>query len=110
MEQCSFSNESRFSVHPDNRCIFIWMDVPAVAVGIILRSCTKSLRFGDGSVGRKESFNKMEWPACSPDWNPIEHVWDALGRRVAGHQSPTQTLQEPERDVLEEWDRIPHNS
>ncbi|GFV65865.1 transposable element Tcb2 transposase [Trichonephila clavipes] len=26
MEQCSFSDESRFSVHPDNRHIFIWWD------------------------------------------------------------------------------------
>ncbi|GFY09146.1 transposable element Tcb2 transposase [Trichonephila clavipes] len=26
MEQCSFSDESRFSVHPDNRRIFIWRD------------------------------------------------------------------------------------
>ncbi|GFX67864.1 transposable element Tcb2 transposase [Trichonephila clavipes] len=39
--------------------------------------------------------------------NPIEHVWDALGRRVAGHQSPPQTLQELERALLEDWDRIP---
>ncbi|GFV14128.1 transposable element Tcb2 transposase [Trichonephila clavipes] len=38
--------------------------------------------------------------------NPIEHIWDALGRRVAGHQPPPQTLQEPERALLEEWDRI----
>ncbi|GFW34485.1 transposable element Tcb2 transposase [Trichonephila clavipes] len=26
MEQCSFSDEFRFSVHPDNRSIFIWRD------------------------------------------------------------------------------------
>ncbi|GFX52273.1 transposable element Tcb2 transposase [Trichonephila clavipes] len=26
MEQCSFSDESRFSVHPDNKRIFIWRD------------------------------------------------------------------------------------
>ncbi|GFW17847.1 transposable element Tcb2 transposase [Trichonephila clavipes] len=49
---------------------------------------------------------RMEWPACSPDMNPIEHVWNALGRRVAGHQPPPQTLQELERALLEEWDRI----
>ncbi|GFY18026.1 transposable element Tcb2 transposase [Trichonephila clavipes] len=40
--------------------------------------------------------------------NPIQHVWDALGRRVTGHQPPPQTLQELERALLEEWDRIPH--
>ncbi|GFU07528.1 transposable element Tcb1 transposase [Trichonephila clavipes] len=40
--------------------------------------------------------------------NPIEHVWDALGRRVAGRQLPPQTLQELETSLLEEWDRIPH--
>ncbi|GFY34898.1 transposable element Tcb2 transposase [Trichonephila clavipes] len=39
--------------------------------------------------------------------NPIEHVWKALGRRVAGRQPPPQTLQELERALLEEWDRIP---
>ncbi|GFV35736.1 transposable element Tcb2 transposase [Trichonephila clavipes] len=49
----------------------------------------------------------MEWPACSPDMNKIEHVWDALGRRVAGRQPPPQTLQELESALLEEWDSIP---
>ncbi|GFU36705.1 transposable element Tcb2 transposase [Trichonephila clavipes] len=49
----------------------------------------------------------MEWPACSPDMNPIEHVWNALERRVAGRQPPPQTLQELKRALLEEWDRIP---
>ncbi|GFX69790.1 transposable element Tcb2 transposase [Trichonephila clavipes] len=55
----------------------------------------------------EEGIVRMEWPASSPDMNPIQHVWDALGRRVAGHQSPPQTLQELERALLEEWDRIP---
>ncbi|GFX10477.1 transposable element Tcb2 transposase [Trichonephila clavipes] len=39
--------------------------------------------------------------------NPIEHVWDALGMQRSGHQPPPQTLQEHERALLEEWDRIP---
>ncbi|GFW88676.1 transposable element Tcb2 transposase [Trichonephila clavipes] len=38
--------------------------------------------------------------------NPIEHVWDVLGRQIAGHQPPPHTLQEQERALLEEWDRI----
>ncbi|GFU86032.1 transposable element Tcb2 transposase [Trichonephila clavipes] len=50
---------------------------------------------------------RMEWPACSPDMNPIEHVWNAQGRRVAGRQPPPQTLQELKIALLEKWDRIP---
>ncbi|GFX39981.1 transposable element Tcb2 transposase [Trichonephila clavipes] len=50
----------------------------------------------------EEGIVRMEWPACSPDMNLIEHVWDALGRRVAGLQPPPQTIQELERALLEE--------
>ncbi|GFU65119.1 transposable element Tc1 transposase [Trichonephila clavipes] len=39
--------------------------------------------------------------------DPIEHVWNALGRRVSGRQPPPQTLQGLESALLEEWDRIP---
>ncbi|GFW42343.1 transposable element Tcb2 transposase [Trichonephila clavipes] len=54
----------------------------------------------------EEGIVRMEWPTCSPDMNPIEHVWDSLGRRVAGRQRPPQTLQELETTLLEEWDKI----
>ncbi|GFV43359.1 transposable element Tcb2 transposase [Trichonephila clavipes] len=50
----------------------------------------------------EEGIVRMEWPACSPDMNPIEQVWDALGRRVADRQPPPKTLQELERALLEE--------
>ncbi|GFX81313.1 transposable element Tcb2 transposase [Trichonephila clavipes] len=55
----------------------------------------------------EEGIVRMEWPACSPDMNLIEHVWDALGIQIAGRKPPPQTLQEQERALLEEWDRIP---
>ncbi|GFT59129.1 transposable element Tcb2 transposase [Trichonephila clavipes] len=34
----------------------------------------------------EEGIVRMEWPACSPGMNSIQHVWDALGRRFAGRQ------------------------
>ncbi|GFV60335.1 transposable element Tcb2 transposase [Trichonephila clavipes] len=55
----------------------------------------------------EEGIVRIEWPACSPDMNPIGHVWDALGKRVAGRQPHAQTFQELEIALLEEWDRIP---
>ncbi|GFX64513.1 transposable element Tcb2 transposase [Trichonephila clavipes] len=40
----------------------------------------------------EEGIVRMKWPACSPDMNPKEHIWDTLGRRVAGRQPSPQTL------------------
>ncbi|GFV02470.1 transposable element Tcb2 transposase [Trichonephila clavipes] len=161
-----FSDESRFSVHPDNRRIFIWRDrcsrnnpafvhenvrfgggVVLVYGGISIDGRTDPYIIRDGpltapryrdeilrpievpyaaAIGDdlllmgdncrphranlvedflfKKGIVRMEWPACSPDMNPIEHVWDALGRQIAGRQAPPQTLQDLERALLEEWD------
>jgi len=48
----------------------------------------------------------MAWPACSPDINPIEHVWDMLGRRL---RSITPAVQNPEQvatALVEIWDNL----
>ncbi|GFV07219.1 transposable element Tcb2 transposase [Trichonephila clavipes] len=147
---------SRFSVHPNNRRIFIWRDRGSRNNPAFVH---ESVRFGNGGVlvyggisidGRtdlyiireapliarryrdeilrpivvpyaaaigddfilmddnctphrpnlvedflfEEGIVRMEWPACSLDMNPIQHVWDALRRRVASRQPPPQTLQE----------------
>ncbi|GFW81538.1 transposable element Tcb1 transposase [Trichonephila clavipes] len=164
-----FSDKSRFSVHPDNRHIFIWRDHGSRNNPVFIH---ESVRFGSGgvlvygyiSIDRRtdlyiirdgpltarqyrdeilgpivvpyaaaigddfilmddncrphranlvedflfeEGIVRMEWAACSPDMNQIEHVLDTLGRQVAGRQLPPQTLKELERALLEEWDRIP---
>ena len=54
-----------------------------------------------------EGIEQMEWPANSPDLNPIEHAWDMLQRRVSARQQQPQTLQELENALNQEWRRIP---
>ncbi|GFW88920.1 transposable element Tcb2 transposase [Trichonephila clavipes] len=164
-----FSDESHFSVHPDNRRIFIWRDCgsrnnPAfvhesvrfggggvlvyggISIGVrtdlyIIRDGPLTARRYSDEILRpivvpyaaaigddfilmddncrphranlvedflfEEGIVPMEWPACSPDMNPIEHVWDTLGRRVSGRQPPLEILQELKKALLEEWDRTP---
>ncbi|GFT52900.1 transcription factor Sox-6 [Trichonephila clavipes] len=41
-----------------------------------------------------EDIERMDWQARSPDLNPIEHVWDFLGRRLAARTLPPVTIRE----------------
>ncbi|GFU60397.1 transposable element Tc3 transposase [Trichonephila clavipes] len=55
---------------------------------------------------QSEDITLMDWPAYSPDLNPIEHVWDMLGRRTATRQPPPICLPELRRALLDEWCNI----
>ncbi|GFW64120.1 transposable element Tcb2 transposase [Trichonephila clavipes] len=54
-----------------------------------------------------EGIQRLEWPARSPDLNPIENVWDALGRKVAGRNYPPTNKNTLIRELTEEWDKLP---
>ncbi|GBL82680.1 Transcription factor Sox-6 [Araneus ventricosus] len=54
-----------------------------------------------------EDIRRMDWQARSPDLNPIEHVWDALGRAIATRNPPPGTIQEMKTALLNEWDQLP---
>ncbi|GBN48118.1 Transposable element Tc3 transposase [Araneus ventricosus] len=58
---------------------------------------------------QSEDITRMDWPAYSPDLNPIEHVWDMLGRRIAARQPPPTYLPELRRALLDEWCNIPQD-
>ena len=49
----------------------------------------------------------MQWPANSPDMNPVEHIWDELGRRVRRHHAP-QTVNGLANALVREWNTL-HN-
>ncbi|GFU79217.1 transposable element Tcb2 transposase [Trichonephila clavipes] len=54
-----------------------------------------------------EGIQRLVSPACSPDLNPIENVWDALGRQVAGRNYPPTNKNTLIRALTEEWDKLP---
>ncbi|GFU44049.1 transposable element Tcb1 transposase [Trichonephila clavipes] len=54
-----------------------------------------------------EDITRMDWPAYSPDLNPIEHVWDALGRRIAARLHHPENTQQLKLMLIEEWALLP---
>ncbi|GFV79168.1 transposable element Tcb2 transposase [Trichonephila clavipes] len=58
---------------------------------------------------QSEDIISMDWPAYSPDLNPIEHVWDMLGRRIADRQPPPTCLPELRGALCYELCNIPQD-
>lgn len=48
----------------------------------------------------------MEWPACSPDLNPIENLWGILSQRVYANNRQFNSILELIRAIKAEWCRI----
>ncbi|GFV76686.1 transposable element Tcb1 transposase [Trichonephila clavipes] len=67
-------------------------------------TCHRTLAVQDCSDS--EGFQRLVWPARSPDLNPIENV-DALGRQVACRNYPPTNKNTLIRALTEEWDKLP---
>ncbi|GFU63483.1 transposable element Tcb2 transposase [Trichonephila clavipes] len=76
---------------------FVFMDDNAI--------CHRTLAVQD--CLDSEGIQRLVWPARSPDLNPIENVWDALGRQVAGRNYPPTNKNTLIRALTEEWDKLP---
>ncbi|ORE02890.1 hypothetical protein BCV72DRAFT_188528, partial [Rhizopus microsporus var. microsporus] len=46
------------------------------------------------------------WPTQSPDLNPIEHVWAALGNLVKERRSEIRNIEKLSVVLREEWEKI----
>ncbi|GFU79804.1 transposable element Tcb2 transposase [Trichonephila clavipes] len=54
-----------------------------------------------------EDITRTDWPAYTPGLNPIEHVWDALGRRIAARLHHPENTQQLKQMLIEEWALLP---
>ncbi|GBM07028.1 hypothetical protein AVEN_63472-1 [Araneus ventricosus] len=57
-----------------------------------------------------ETIPQMAWPARSPNLNPIEHMWDMLGRRIVGRSVPPGTFHELQQALLLKWALLPQQA
>ena len=55
----------------------------------------------------RNNVNVRPWPAVSPDMNPIEHIWDHLGRKVRARGN-VHNLRDLENALIQEWNNIPN--
>ncbi len=65
----------------------------------VARICTQFLE--------AENIPVLAWPAYSPDMSPIEHVWDALDRRIRQRVPVPANIQQLHTAIEEEWINIP---
>ncbi|GFV53876.1 transposable element Tcb1 transposase [Trichonephila clavipes] len=54
-----------------------------------------------------KGIQRLVWPVRSLDLNPIENVWDALGRQVAGRNYPPTNKNTLILALTEKWDKLP---
>ena len=55
---------------------------------------------------QSEAVTSVPWPAMSPDLNPIEHIWDMLGRRIHAREPPVQNICQLEAALHREWQQL----
>lgn len=52
----------------------------------------------------------LEWPALSPNMNPIENLWDQLSRHIEARTSVPQNLDDLRATLQVEWYAMPQQT
>ncbi|ROK01971.1 Transposable element Tc3 transposase [Anabarilius grahami] len=68
----------------------------------VARICTQFLE--------AENIPVLAWPAYSPDMSPIEHVLDALDRRIQQRVPVPANIQQLRTTIEKDWTNIPQDT
>ena len=49
----------------------------------------------------------LDWPAQSPDLNPIEHLWDELERQLQARPNLPTSVPNLTNALVAEWKQVP---
>jgi hypothetical protein len=55
---------------------------------------------------KSKNINVMDWPALSPDLNPIENLWGILVRAVYADGKQYYTINDLKQAIIREWKKI----
>ncbi|GFW39051.1 retrovirus-related Pol polyprotein from transposon 297 [Trichonephila clavipes] len=126
-----FSDESRFSLSSGCRRQLIWREsgtayrpeniqekdrYPTCSImvwaGIRINGRKRLHVVANGTMMGQRYIDEVLLPYVrlfrgAVDLNPIENVWDALGRQVAGRNYPPTNKNTLIRALTEEWDKLP---
>ncbi|GFY02153.1 transposable element Tcb2 transposase [Trichonephila clavipes] len=126
-----FSDESRFSLSSDCRRQLIWREsgtayrpeniqekdrYPTCSImvwaDIMINGRTRLHVIANETMTGQRYIDEVLLPHVrlfrgAVDLNPIENVWDALGRQVAGRNYPPTNKNTLIRALTEEWDKLP---
>ncbi|GFX67483.1 transposable element Tcb1 transposase [Trichonephila clavipes] len=126
-----FSDESRFSLSSDCRRQLIWREsgtayrpeniqekdrYPTCSImvwaGIMINGRTRLHVVANGTMTGQRYIDEVLLPHVrlfrgAVDLYPIENVWDALGRQVAGRNYLPTSKNTLIRALTEEWDKLP---
>ena len=109
----------------DGRGIHSWRYVKHVARPILWPECQRQLQQNPNFVlmednapahdsdytnceREKEGISKIDWPPNSPDFNPIEHIWTLMKKRILRRRGKEKitSVSLMKQVLTEEWDKI----
>jgi transposase len=53
-----------------------------------------------GTYLHREAVTSVPWSGMSPDLNPIDHIWDMIGRRMHAREPPVQNIRQLEEHCI----------